>query len=85
MPQALTNNLALDFEGVEEFYTATGQMFTAPAYFALVDWFGGRLKVAVAVSAKIKEALLGGQMLKGCRLTIDYSKRTVEITSDLSR
>ena len=80
VPQSFANDLTLHFEGVEEFYTATGQLFTAPAYFAFVDWFGQQLKVTIAVSAEIREALLGNQMLSGCWLTIDYAERTVKVT-----
>ena len=78
IPQTVANDLALNFEGVEEFYTATGQMFLAPAYTVAISWFE-RLKAPIAVSADVREALLGGQMLEGCRLRIDYAERTVQI------
>jgi len=80
VPEAIANRLTLQFEGVEEFYTVTGQMFTAPAYFVLVNWFGDRLKVPMAVSSEVKDALLGSQMLRGSRLTIDYRERRVQIS-----
>ena len=73
IPQTVANDLTINFEGVEEFYTATGQMFLAPAFTVAINWFGERLKAPIAVSADVREALLGGQMLEGCRLTIDYA------------
>lgn len=79
VPKTRANDLALTFEGVEEFYTATGEMFTAPAYSITVGWFGERLIAPIAISAEIREALLGTRMLQGCRLTIDYGERTVQI------
>ena len=79
IPQTVANDLTLNFEGVEEFYTATGQMFLAPAFTVAINWFGERLKAPIAVSADVREALLGGQMLEGCRLRIDYAERTVQI------
>lgn len=80
VPQMLANNLTLHFEGLEEFYTVTGEMFTAPSYSVLVNWFGERLKVPIAVSTDIREALLGSRMLRGCCLTIDYAERSVHVT-----
>lgn len=70
--------LALRFEGFEEFFTATGQGFTALTYFLELDWLGQRTTVPVAVSSDTTEALLGGQMLNGSRLTIDYHDRNRE-------
>jgi clan AA aspartic protease len=79
IPQQLSTELTLHFEGFEEFYTVTGHVFVAPAYAVEINWLGEHIKVAVAVSADIKEALLGSQMLKNCRLTIDYANRTVNV------
>lgn len=79
LPDSLAGGLALRFEGFEEFYTATWQVFSAPAYSLEINWFGHLIKVPVAVSPDITEAILGGQMLKNCCLTIDYSDRTVTI------
>jgi predicted aspartyl protease len=63
IPETLAKDLVLTFEGVEEFYRATGEMFTAPAYSIAVDWFGERSIPPIAISAEIKEALLGTRML----------------------
>ena len=82
VPQSLSIDLALQFEGFEEFYTVTGQLFIAPAYSIEANWFGERIRIAVAISAEVKEGLLGTQMLKGCRLTIDYRHRTLMIDQD---
>ncbi len=79
LPDSLAVGLALQFEGFEEFYTATWQVFSAPAYSMKIDWFGRLIKVPVAVSSDITEAILGGQMMKNCCLTIDYHDRTVTI------
>ena len=57
----------------------TGEVFLADAYSVEVDWFGDRIRVAVAASRHVNEAILGGHMLKDCRLMIDYGNRTVMI------
>ena len=79
LPSSLASGLALHIEGFVEFYTATGQPFIASAYSLEIDWLGQRTRVPVAVSPDVMEALLGSQMLKNCRLTIDYYDRTVII------
>lgn len=79
VPDSLAGGLALHFEGFEEFYTATWQVFSAPAYSLEINWFGQLTKVPVAVSPDITEAIMGGQMMKNCCLTIDYHDRTVKI------
>jgi clan AA aspartic protease len=79
VPEKMASGLTLNFEGVDQFMTATGQEFFAPAHTVVTNWFGQRLQMAIAISAEVKEALLGGQMLEGCRLTIDYAERTVII------
>jgi len=79
LPDSLAGGLALHFDGIEEFLTATGQPVFAPSYFLGIDWLGQRTKVPVAVSPDITEALLGNQMLENSRLTIDYYDRTVTI------
>lgn len=79
VPETLAIGLNLHFEGVDQFITATGQDFYAPAYTVAINWLGQRLEMPIAVSAEVREALLGGQMLEGCRLTIDYAERIVMI------
>jgi clan AA aspartic protease len=79
LPTSLAKGLALHTEGIEKFYTATGQPFIAFTYSLEIVWFGRRTKVPVAVSPDVRETLLGGDMLKNCRLTIDYYDRTVTI------
>lgn len=79
VPEALADDFTLHFQGVDEFLTATGQEFLAQAYTVGVNWFGQQLTVPIAVSAEVRESLLGSQMLQGCRLTIDYGERTVQI------
>ena len=85
IPQELSTDLTLNFEGFEEFYTVTGHVFVAPAYSVEANWFGERTKVPVAISADVKEALLGSQRLKNCRLTIDYDDRAVQIMKKSKR
>lgn len=79
IPSQIANRLDLRFEGPEEFQSVTGEVFLADAYSAEVDWFGDRVRVAVAASRHVNEAILGGHMLKDCRLMIDYGNRTVMI------
>ena len=68
IPSQIGNRLDLKFEGPEEFQSVTGEVFLADAYSVEVEWIGN-------------EAILGGNMLKDCRLTIDYGHRTVTIVA----
>jgi clan AA aspartic protease len=79
IPSQIANRLDLRFEGAEEFQSVTGEVFLADAYSVEVDWLGNRIRVAVAASKHVKEAILGGHMLRDCRLSIDYGRRTVTI------
>ena len=82
VPRNLSDDLVLQFEGFEEFYTVTGQVFVAPTYSVEANWFGQPIRIAVAISSDVKEGLLGAQMLKHCRLTIDYRNCTLMIDQD---
>lgn len=44
-----------------------------------IIWFGEAIRVPVATTENVSEAILGGKMLKDCRLTIDYVNGTVTI------
>lgn len=79
VPAGFAIDLSESFEGFENFLTATGQTFAAVVYFVEIDWFNERIEVPVAVSQQITEALLGGQMLSDCLLSIDYFDRNVRI------
>lgn len=79
VPQDAATGLTLHFEGFEEFYTVTGHTFVAPSFSVDLNWFGEQTRVPVATSAEVGEALLGAQMLRDCRLTIDYPSRSVRI------
>ncbi|HMG74326.1 MAG TPA: hypothetical protein VK582_12560 [Pyrinomonadaceae bacterium] len=43
IPDHLSTGLELHFEGFEEFYTATGHVFVAPAYSLEANWLGQRV------------------------------------------
>lgn len=75
----------LKFEGPEEFYSVTGEMFLADAYSTELDWLGKRIRVAVATCKEVNEAIIGSHLLEDCRLTIDYGHRTVTITESQER
>jgi len=79
IPSQIANRLDLRFEGPEEFQSVTGEVFLADAYSVEVNWLGDRIRVAVAASKNVREAILGGHMLRDSRLTIDYGDRTVTI------
>jgi len=81
IPNHFANQLDLKFEGLEEFYSVTEERIVAKAYSIEIDWFDKLVRVPVVVSTKVNEALLGGQMLKDCCLTIDYGRRTVTIVA----
>ncbi|MEK6285256.1 MAG: hypothetical protein AABO57_05905 [Acidobacteriota bacterium] len=85
VPTGFAIDLSDAFEGFQNFLTATGQTFTAVVYFVEIDWFNERIDVPVAVSHQITEALLGGQMLSDCLLSIDYYDRTVKIVRRTSQ
>ena len=81
IPSQMGHRLNLKFEGPEEFQSVTGEVFLADAYSVEVNWIGKRIRVAVAARKHVNEAILGGNMLKDCRLTIDYGHRTVTVVS----
>lgn len=79
IPSQIADQLKLKFQGFEEFYSVTGERIVATAYSIEIAWLGQMLRVPIVVNSKINEAILGNQMLKSCRLTIDYGHRTVTI------
>ena len=80
LPTALAKSLDLQFErGLSEFCSVTGEVFLASPCSMEIGWFGQRIRVPVATCIEVNEAILGSQMLKGCRLAIDYGYRTVTI------
>lgn len=85
VPSGFAIDLSNAFEGFQSFLTATGQTFAAVVYFVEIDWFNERIEVPVAISQQITEALLGGQMLSDCLLSIDYYGRTVKIVHRTSQ
>ena len=82
VPSEIANGLDLQFEGPEEFQTANGEMVLADAGSVEVNWLGDMIRVAIAAHKDFKEALLGGHMLRNCRLIIDYGRRTVTIVKN---
>lgn len=80
IPNELAERLDTSYDrGLEEFSSVTGATFFASACSMTIIWFGETIRVPVATSAEVKEAILGGEMLKDCRLTIDYVNGTVTI------
>ena len=80
VPTKLAEGLDLKFEGPEEFLSVTGEIVSAFAHSMEIDWLGKRIRIPVATSPEVNEALLGGRLLKDSRLTIDYGHRSVTIT-----
>jgi clan AA aspartic protease len=80
MPDEMASGLEIKYDrGLEELYSVTGEMFLASGCSMEIGWFGERIRVPVVTSAEVSEAILGGQMLKGCRLIIDYGQHTVTV------
>lgn len=80
IPDQMTEGLDIKHDrGLEEFCTATGATFLASGCSMEITWFGQDIRVPVATSEEVPEAILGGNMLKDCRLIIDYGERTVTI------
>jgi clan AA aspartic protease len=80
MAHEMANELEIKYDrGLEELYSVTGEMFLASGCSMEIGWSGERIRVPVVTSAQVKEAILGGQMLKGCRLIIDYGQHTVTV------
>lgn len=80
IPNHVAKGLDINYDrGLEEFCSVTGETFLASGCSMTITWFGQNIKVPVATSAEIGESILGGNMLKNCRLMIDYVKRTVTI------
>jgi len=80
IPDQVADGLDITYDrGLEEFCTATGATFLASGCSIEITWFGQAVRVPVATSEEVHEAILGGSMLKDCRLMIDYGNRTVMI------
>ena len=82
IPEQLAKGLDIIYaRELEEFSSVTGEPILMPLGSMMIIWFGQATRVPVSVSPKekINEAILGGNMLKDCRLIIDYVKRTVTI------
>jgi clan AA aspartic protease len=80
IPNEMAKGLDIKYDrGLEEFCTATGATFLASGCSMEITWFGQAIRVPVATSEEVPEAILGGNMLKNCRLTVDYGDRAVTI------
>ncbi len=80
IPDQMAEGLEIKYDrGLEELYSVTGEVFLASGCSMEISWLGQHIRVPVATSAQVGEAILGGQMLKDCLLTIDYGRRTVTI------
>lgn len=80
IPEQMTAGLDIKYDrGLEEFRTANEATFLASAASVEITWFGKAIRVPVATTEEVTEAILGGKMLKDCRLIIDYRQRTVSI------
>jgi clan AA aspartic protease len=77
LPGDLAEKMDLEFEGNEEFCSVTGAPFDVSTCVMEIDWLGKTIRVPLAKTSSVTEALLGSHMLKNCRLTIDYGNRTV--------
>ncbi len=84
MPIDFASNLdlqlkGLQFKGLEDLYSPTGEKIVAKTYSMRMPWLGRTTPVFVMTHPEFSEAILGSHMLKDCRLTIDYRQRTVTI------
>ena len=80
IPNEVAQGLDINYDrGLEEFSSVTGTTFLASGCSMMITWFGEAIRVPVATSAEVTEAILGGKMLKDCRLVIDYVDATVTI------
>jgi clan AA aspartic protease len=80
IPGQIAEGLDIQYDrGLEEFRTANEATFLASAGSMEITWFGNAIRVPVATTEEVPEAILGGNMLKDCRLIIDYRQRTVTI------
>src|ERR1044071_1134552 len=80
MPEELVNDLDIKYGGaLGEFYSVTGEPIPVSNDSMEIDWLGQRITTAVATSSQVREALIGGNMLRNCCLTVDYRRRTVLI------
>jgi clan AA aspartic protease len=80
IPEQMAERLDIKYDrGLEEFRTANEATFLASAGSMEITWFGQAIRAPVATTEEVPEAILGGKMLKDCRLIIDYSERTVTI------
>lgn len=79
IPNEIAEGLDINYDrGLEEFSSVTGTTFLASGC-SMITWFGEAIRVPVATTEEVDEAILGGKMLKDCRLIIDYVNSTVTI------
>jgi clan AA aspartic protease len=80
IPEGLAKDLDIKYRGaLEEFYSVTGEPIPVSSYSMEINWLGQRITTPIVTSSKVREAILGGHMLRDCCLTIDYGGRTVLI------
>src|ERR1051325_3586220 len=67
IPDGLAKDLDIKSGGaLEEFYSATGEPILISSYSMEIDWLGQKIRTAVATSSQVREAILGGHMLREC-------------------
>jgi clan AA aspartic protease len=78
LPQKLVTNMGLPFLGTKPVILAGAVPAMFRTYECQIEWFGVRQTLEVMASAD-PLPLIGFELLKGHRLTVDYVKDTVLI------
>ena len=79
IPSKTAEELGLVLIGEEEFELANGQWITQFFFGGKVHFLGKTEEATILVS-KSPTALIGADLLKDCRLTIDYPTNKVRLT-----
>lgn len=84
IPRQYAEQAGFILRATEHFTLADGSLMQASVMRGLVLWFGAEQEVDV-VAVEADSVLLGTEMLDGCKLEIDFTKRRLFITRRRTR
>lgn len=73
LPLSIAHDLELNEVGDTEFFTADGHESAAPVFLCMLNWFGS-VRPTFALGTNSDIGLIGMELLKECRLTVDKAK-----------
>ena len=72
------DKIEMVFHHVERYELANGEVVVMDVFRGTI-LFGGRAHVVDLILTSSQDTLIGASLLKGCKLTIDYPRRVVEV------